>query len=171
MPDSAADRRALLLGAVFASMGAGLAGEAAASPLNAAQTQITPPGDLKWSTPPGAPAKSFESVMLAGSLSAPGLYFTLVRWWPGWMSGPHTYVTDRLCVVVSGTWWVNSGADFDPDRCVATPPGAFIRRVAGTPHYDGVVRGAAAPAVIAICGTAPVGTTFLDTKSPAIRQV
>jgi hypothetical protein len=41
---------------------------------------------------------------LAGSLTEPGLYLTLVRWWPGYMSAPHTYITDRLCVVVSGTW-------------------------------------------------------------------
>ena len=171
MDEVAGDRRSLLLGAVFASLSAGLASEAGSSPLNAEQTQITLPGDLKWSTPPGAPPKSFESVMLAGSLSAAGLYFTLVRWWPGWMSGPHTYVTDRLCVVVSGTWWVNSGADFDPAHCRPTPPGTFIRRVAGTPHYDGVVTQAREPAVIAICGMAPVGTVFLDTTAPAIRRL
>jgi hypothetical protein len=35
---------------------------------------------------------------------------------------------DRLCVVVSGTWWCNSGPDFDPAKCVSVPaevtPGA-----------------------------------------------
>lgn len=169
--DEAADRRSLLVGAVFAAVGAGLSAEAAASPLDPAWTQITLPGDLPWTSPPGAPSKSFESVMLAGGLATPGLYFTLVRWWPGWMSGPHTYVTDRLCVVVSGTWWVNSGADFDPALCRPTPPGSFIRRVAGTPHYDGVVRDAKAPAVIAICGVAPVGTRFLDAGLSPLRRV
>jgi hypothetical protein len=51
-----------------------------------------------------------------------GAILTLVRWWPGYMSAPHTYVTDRLCVVVSGTWWCNSGDDFDPPSCVPPPP-------------------------------------------------
>jgi uncharacterized protein GlcG (DUF336 family) len=45
---------------------------------------------------------------------------------------------------------VNSGADFDPDNCVPTP-GSFILRVAGTPHYDGVIAGGSEPAVIAMC--------------------
>ncbi|CAN5215930.1 hypothetical protein BH09PSE2_BH09PSE2_16230 [soil metagenome] len=166
-----ADRRALLLGGLMTTFGAALAGEAAASPLDPAQTQLVLPADLKWTTPLGAPPKSFESVMLSGALDKPGLYFTLVRWWPGWMSGPHTYVTDRLCAVVSGAWWINSGADFDPAACVPAPAGSFIRRVAGTPHYDGVIVGAKEPAVIAIAGIAPVGAKFLDVGKPPIRKL
>jgi hypothetical protein len=34
----------------------------------------------------------------------------LMKWYPGYMSAPHSYVTDRLSLVLSGTWWVNSGA-------------------------------------------------------------
>ena len=37
-----------------------------------------------------------------------------MRWNPGWFSAPHSYATDRIQVVVSGTWWVDSGADFTP---------------------------------------------------------
>jgi hypothetical protein len=44
-----------------------------------------------------------------------------------------------------GTWWVNSGADFDPDNCVPTSPGSFVLRVARTPHYDGVIAGGSEP--------------------------
>jgi hypothetical protein len=35
------------------------------------------------------------------------------------------------------------------------PSGTFVRRVAHTPHYDGVKAGGAEPAVIAICGIGP----------------
>ena len=55
---------------------------------------------------------------LAGDTNAPGLYYTLIRWHPGYMSAPHFYSTDRYCMVLSGTWWCNSGADFDPAACV-----------------------------------------------------
>jgi hypothetical protein len=72
------------------------------------------------------------------------------------MSAPHTYATDRLSIVLSGTWWVNSGADFDPDNTVPVPAGGFVRRVAHTPHYDGVKKPATEPAVIALFGLAPV---------------
>ncbi|WP_204082959.1 hypothetical protein [Asanoa ishikariensis] len=72
------------------------------------------------------------------------------------------YRTDRLCVVVSGTWWCNSGDDFDPGSAVPVPAGGFVRRVAGTPHYDGVLADASQPAVIAISGLGPVDQTWID---------
>jgi hypothetical protein len=87
------------------------------------------------------------------------------------MSAPHYYATDRLCVVVSGTWWVNSGNDFDPQNCVSTLPGSFVRRVAMTPHYDGVIAGATEPAVIAISGIAPVRVKLVEPGMPGWRRV
>jgi len=78
---------------------------------------------------------------------------------------------DRLRVVVSGTWWVNSGADFDPARCTPVPAGSFVRRVAHTPHYDGAIATAAEPVVIAICGIAPVDMRYIDPSRPDWRQV
>jgi hypothetical protein len=70
---------------------------------------------------------------LTGDVNAPGV----VRWWPGYMSAPHSYTTDRFCVVVSGIWWCNSGADFDPAACVPVAAGSFVRRVAETPITTG----------------------------------
>jgi hypothetical protein len=79
-----------------------------------------------------------------------------MKWYPGYMSAPHSYATDRLSLVLSGTWWVNSGADFEPDSTVPVSAGGFVRRVAHTPHYDGVKRDAKQPTVIALFGIAPV---------------
>jgi hypothetical protein len=36
---------------------------------------------------------------------------------------------------------VNSGETFEPENTVPAPPGGFVRRVAHTPHHDGVRRG------------------------------
>ena len=108
---------------------------------------------------------------LYGSLDKPGLYLVLMKWYPGYMSAPHSYATDRLSVVMSGTWWVNSGADFDPDNTVPVPAGGFVRRVAGTPHYDGVKGDAKQPAVIALFGMAPVQLKLVDPGKPSWRKV
>jgi hypothetical protein len=89
---------------------------------------------------------------------------------PGYFSAPHFYATDRLSLVLSGTWWVNSGTDFDPDNTVPVPAGGFVRRVASTPHYDGVKKPATEPAVIALFGLAPVELTLVDPSKPAWRQ-
>jgi hypothetical protein len=85
-----------------------------------------------------------------------------MKWHPGYMSAPHSYATARLSLVLSGTWWVNSGEDFDPGNAVAVSAGGFVRRVAHTPHYDGVKREAKEPAVIALFGIAPVKLQLVD---------
>jgi hypothetical protein len=87
------------------------------------------------------------------------------------MSAPHIYTSDRFCVVVSGTWWCNSGGDFDPASCVPAPAGSFVRRVADTPHYDGVIRSHSEPAIIAIRGIGPVNYKLTDPSKPGWRSV
>jgi hypothetical protein len=165
-----ASRRDILLASLFAALPFGPSG-AAASPINPAGTIIKLPNDLQWKGNPTYPPRSVESCALTGDPTASGLYYTLIRWWPGYMSAPHTYTTDRFCMVVSGTWWCNSGADFDPAACVAVLAGSFVHRVAGTPHYDGVVRGHPEPAVIAICGMGPVNFALSDPSQPGVRRV
>ena len=162
-----ADRRALLLAPLLAT----LAASAEASPLNPQQTIIRPPADHQWIPNKGYPEHSVDMCPLTGDINQPGLYYTLVRWWPGYMSAPHTYTTDRFCIVVSGTWWCNSGPDFDPAACVPVSAGSFVRRVATTPHYDGVIRSHPEPAVIAICGIGPVNYALTDPSKPGWRAV
>lgn len=163
-------RRDILATSLLAALPFGLSG-AAASPLNPEQTIVKPPDVLEWKSNPGFPERSVEMCPLTGDVNAPGLYYTLVRWWPGFMSAPHKYTTDRFCVVVSGIWWVNSGADFDPAACVPVSAGSFVRRVAGTPHYDGVIRGHNEPAIIAICGIGPVNFELTDPSKPRWRAL
>jgi hypothetical protein len=163
-------RRDLLMASLLAMAPLSL-GRAIASPLDPTQTMITLPEALQWKSVPGNPEKSVEMCPLMGDTNGSGLYYTLVRWWPGYMSAPHSYTTDRLCVVVSGTWWCNSGADFDPASCVPVPAGSFVRRIAGTPHYDGVIRGYKEPATIAICGIAPINLKLMDPSKPLVRAV
>jgi hypothetical protein len=94
-----------------------------------------------------------------------------MKCYPGYMSAPHSYATDRLSLVMSGTWWVNSGADFEPDNTVPVPADGFVRRVAGTPHYDGVKKDAKQPAVIALFSMAPVQLMLVDPGKPSWRKV
>ena len=170
--DAVSTRRTLLLAPLLASLPLALSGTAApASELNPAETQITLPDAMKFVTWTGAPPHAGEMCTLYGGLDKPGPYLVLMKWHPGYMSAPHSYATDRLSLVLSGTWWVNSGADFDPDHTVPVPAGGFVRRVAHTPHYDGVKRDAKEPAVIALFGMAPVDLKLVDASKPAWRRV
>ena len=167
-----AGRRTLLLAPLLAAVVAGLADQPAlAAKLDPAETQITLPDAIKWSAWTGGPPHSGEVATLYGDLNAAGPYVVLMKWYPGYMSAPHTYATDRLSLVLSGIWWVNSGADFNPANTVPVPAGGFVRRVARTPHYDGVKRGARQPAVIALIGMGPVDLKLVDPGKPAWRRV
>jgi hypothetical protein len=145
---------------------------ARAGQINPAETAITLPDAIRWNNwISGFPPHSGEMATLYGGLDKSGPYLVLMKWYPGYMSAPHSYVTDRLSLVLSGTWWVNSGADFDPNNTVPVPAGGFVRRAAGTPHYDGVKRDAKEPVVIALFGIAPVHFALVDPSKPAWRQV
>jgi hypothetical protein len=166
----ASTRRALLLAPLLAALP--LSGEfARAGKVDPNETAITLPDAIEWVTLPNFPPHVVDMAPLYGALDKPGPYLVLVKWYPGFMSAPHDYVTDRLSVVLSGTWWVNSGPDFDPDNTVPVPAGSFVRRVAHTPHYDGVKKDAPEPAVIAIFGIAPVNFRLTDPTKPTWRQV
>ena len=51
------------------------------------------------------------------------------------------------------------------------PAGGFVRRVAHTPHYDGVRKGGKEPAVIGIFGQAPIEFKLTDPTKPPVREV
>ena len=157
-----------LLAAFAASFGADVSCAAGVDP---ALTQITPPDRIPWKVHYGYPSDVAEEAPLHGAIGDPGQYFVLVRWHPGHMSAPHFYDTDRLCIVLSGTWYVASGADFAPEETVPVQAGSFVRRLARSVHYDGVRQGADQPAVIAITGMGPTRAHLIDPDRPGWRRV
>lgn len=169
--DMAATRRGLMLAPLLAALPVALVTDPAHA-VDPAQTQVTLPDQMQWKPwSAGGAEGAMESAAVFGAIDKPGPYAILVRWHPGYMSAPHTYVTDRLCFVISGTWWVNSGETFEPDKTVPVPAGGFVRRVAHTPHYDGVKRGGKEPAVIGIIGVAPIELKLVEPNKPPVREV
>jgi hypothetical protein len=161
-------RRTFLLTSLMSAL---LPSAANASAIDPKQTFVLEHDAIAFAPWAGLPPGSGEAAQLYGDLNKPGPYLVLMKWNPGWFSAPHSYATDRIQMVISGTWWVNSGADFAPDQAVQVPAGGFVKRTARTFHYDGVPRGIAEPVVIAVFGIGPVDIALADPRSPAWRQV
>jgi hypothetical protein len=164
------------LAGVFGGSMAGLllefaSGEAQAGPIDPNQTFVVQPNDIKFKPWQGLPAGSGEMAMMYGDLNKPGPYLVLMKWNPSWFSAPHNYGTDRICVVVSGTWWVNSGEDFTPVQAVPVQAGGFVLRHARTWHYDGVPAEGKEPVIVAVFGLGPVDIQLADPKQPTWRRV
>ncbi|KQS85149.1 hypothetical protein ASG32_17940 [Methylobacterium sp. Leaf361] len=172
MVDLIANRRDLLLAPLVAAAASEFGtGPAHAAGVDPSQTIIKLPDQIPWQPLYNFPPGMAEQAPMFGQTGAPGQYFVLIRWHPGYMSAPHWYETDRLCVVLSGTWYVASGEDFAPDATVPVPAGSFVHRVAKTPHYDGVKAGINDPAIIAISGIGPIHYHLTDPNKPGWRKV
>ena len=167
--------RSTLAGVFGGSMAGSLlefaSGEAQAGPIDPNQTFVVQPNDIKFKPWQGLPAGSGEMAMMYGDLNKPGPYLVLMKWNPSWFSAPHSYRTDRICVVVSGTWWVNSGEDFTPVQAVPVRAGGFVLRHARTWHYDGVPAEGKEPVIVAVFGIGPVDIQLADPKQPTWRRV
>ena len=92
------------------------------------------PAEIKWVR---NAAGTNESAVLFGDPSKPGPYVVRVKWLPGNMSRQHFHPNDRFFVVLSGTWWMGTGENFDPNNTVPVPAGSYVTHYAGKVHYDG----------------------------------
>jgi hypothetical protein len=172
MSDFSTDRRDLLLTSLLAAAAASFGtGPAEAAGVDPTKTIITPASQIPWQIHYGYPADVAQEAALVSALDQPGQYLTLIRWYPGHMSAPHFYDFDRLCIVLSGTWYVASGEDFNPAATVPVRTGSFVRRLAKTVHYDGVISGVTEPAVIAITGMGPTKAHRIEPDKPGWRHV
>jgi hypothetical protein len=161
------ERRTFLLTSLMSA----LTTSAEASEIDPRKTFIEQRNEIPFGVWNGLPPGSGEMAQLYGDSDKPGPYLVLMRWNPGWFSAPHSYATDRIQMVVSGTWFVNSGSDFTPNEAVQVPAGGFVKRNARTFHYDGVPGSGKEPAIIAVFGMGPVDIELAEPHQPPWRKV
>ena len=109
------------------------------------------PAAIKWNK-----TASAETATLVGDPSKPGLYVVLQKWLPHNNSHPHFHQNDRYITVLSGTWWVNTGAKYDPAGFKPVPAGSFVVHTAKEIHYDGAKD---EPCLLQIVGMGPATST------------
>ena len=102
-----------------------------------------------------------KQAVLFGDPAKPGPYVVQLRWFPGNMSRPHFHPNDRFFVVLSGTWWLGTGTQFDPDSTVPVKAGTFVYHKGGEAHYDGAKD---EEALIQVWGIGPVTSTAAEVR-------
>ena len=126
-------------------------GARAAAELDPKAISIQLPADIKWVKGTGA-----ETATLVGDPSKPGLYVVLQKWLPHNNSRPHFHPNDRYITVLSGTRWVNTGPQYDPEGMKPVPAGSFVTHFAKEVHYDGAKD---VECVLEIVGIGPATST------------
>ncbi len=148
-------RTIVAAGILVAASGA-LGPARAAGELNPKAITIQMPADIKWNKGNGS-----ESAVLVGDPTKPGLYVVLQKWLAHNNSRPHFHPNDRFITVISGTWWVNTGAKYDPAGMKPVPAGSFVTHYGKEIHYDGARD---EDCVLQIVGMGPATSTPAEEK-------
>jgi hypothetical protein len=117
---------------------------------------ITPSDQIKWNK-----TATFDTAVLQGDPSKPGIYVQLLRWHKGNFSRTHFHPNARYITVISGTWWLGYGTKYDPASTYPVKAGTFVVHNAKQPHYDGAKD---EDCVIEIVGMGPETSTSVEQK-------
>jgi hypothetical protein len=146
----------LSLVALVMTMLIGLGSAGLSADLDPKAITIQLPKEIKWVKGNGS-----ESAVLVGDPAKPGLYVVLQKWLPHNNSRPHFHPNDRFITVISGTWWVNTGAKYDPAGFKPIPAGSFVTHAGKEIHYDGAKD---EECVLQIVGMGPATGTPAEVK-------
>lgn len=131
-------------------------------PLVGAQSELPPgamrttPDELRWG--PGR-VPGHEIAPLIGASNKPGGYVERVRFPAQTVSQAHSHPEDRTYTVLSGTWYVGYGDNYDVSKLKALPPGSFYTEPANVTHFS-LTKDEAV--VVQISGSGPSATRFVD---------
>ena len=139
-----------------ATMAIGLGSARLSADLDPKGITIQMPKEIKWVKGNGS-----ETAVLVGDPAKPGLYVVLQKWLPHNNSRPHFHQNDRYITVISGTWWVNTGAKYDPAGFKPVPAGSFVTHTGKEIHYDGARD---EECVLQIVGIGPATSTPAEAK-------
>jgi quercetin dioxygenase-like cupin family protein len=127
------------------------------------------PEEIDWKPFPSFPP-SARLAIVVGEPAQAGPYTIRVKMPKGVKLMPHRHPEDRVYTVISGTFYIGLGDEFDAGKLQAYPPGAVIVLPGDTSHFHWAKSGEYVTQVTAI---GPLGLEYIDAeddprnKSPA----
>jgi len=138
----------------------------------AAQDATTPhsfvsPKDVKWGDPPPVFAKGMKFTVVSGDPSKEGLYVVRIKMPSGYKIMPHWHPTDEHVTVLSGTFALGMGDNFDAKTMTKLPAGGYALLPANMRHYAM----ATSEATVQVHGMGPFALTYVHPEDDPSKQV
>ena len=112
------------------------------------------PKEMKFVADPAH--AGYETAMLVGDPTKPGVYSVHLRIPANTSIAPHTHGEAwRIATVISGTLHYAQGDTFDEKKLKALPPGSLLVEPKGIPHF---ARTGKEPVLLNIVGDGPAST-------------
>jgi pimeloyl-ACP methyl ester carboxylesterase/uncharacterized RmlC-like cupin family protein len=100
-----------------------------------------------------------QTVVLKGNPDQAGVYTIMLRIPAHTKIAAHSHRDDRVATVISGTWHIGYGNQFDEAQLKSLPPGSFYTEPPGQPHFAETGDEAV---VVQITGVGPSSTEYVD---------
>lgn len=99
-----------------------------------------------------------QTRVLKGDPTKPGLYTIQLTVPANTRIAAHKHPDDRVATVISGTWFIGYGTEFDEKKLKALKPGSFYTEPPDVDHFARTGRSAV---VVQITGFGPTGTEYV----------
>ena len=99
------------------------------------QAIIIAHGEVQWQDGPGSLDDGAEFSVLEGDPGSDGLFTMRIRMPDGFRINPHTHPGVERLTVISGTFHLGHGEEFDRDATTALPAGSYFSLPPGHAHY------------------------------------
>ena len=107
-----------------------------------------------------------QTRVLKGDPTKTGLYTIQLRVPANTTIQAHIHPDDRIATVISGTWYIGFGSQFDEKKLKALTPGSFYTE----PPVMHFARTGNEAAVVQITGYGPTGTKYVDTPANELKK-
>ena len=125
------------------------------------------PDELDWQPFAAFPPEARLAVVL-GHPSEPGLYVVRVKLPNGARLMPHRHPENRIYTVMSGTFYIGVGPQFDARALAAYSPGSVVLLPGNTWHFHWARSG---EYVTQVMGIGPLGMEYMNLHDdPRARQ-
>jgi len=120
----------------------------------------TLPEEIDWKPFPAFPPSARLAIVVGEPLKE-GPYTIRVKVPGGVKLMPHSHPEDRVYTVISGTFYIGLGNEFDAEKLQAYPPGAVIILPGNTSHFHWAKSGEYVTQVTAI---GPLGLEYVNSN-------